>query len=603
MTARMTAKTRRQLVRLELTALAVIGSLLLYRVWAGPPRPEGFIVFTDLEPNALRQAAFRLDRPTRFAVDATGSYSRTGSDGSELAAYGWIVQSGEAEAAWSMASAAPRGQGTLARVRDTLMLPAGRYDVYFASYGATASRGGGSLLAWLFDAERPWLSDRSKWSLVLRPLGEAGGAERLRGERPDAVDEGVFWQAAPVGSGETRTQLVEVKRPVDVWIEATGEIGRERADYGTLERLPGGEVVWEMTAENTQLAGGADVNRRYEGVISLRPGLYRATFQTDGSHAYADWRGNPPFDPNAWGMMLMPTTPAGLAAAAPFDPWTSRAPLVALDSVRDDALVRAQFVVGRPLSVVAQAVGEFTNGNAHDYAWIEDAAGEPVWTMRYAASEPAGGARKNRRETAVLALDPGLYTLAYQTDGSHAYGRFNADAPDHPERWGVALFPLEATSLDSAAFRVLQISRSEGDPLDEAPAPPLGTGERLLEATRLQDNADVRSAFTLEEPARLRIRATGEISIAGRRYDYGWIERLPDGETVWEMTLQNTRPAGGHDKNRRFDGTITLPPGRYAVRFKTDFTHAYGSFNRNGSPDDPDAWGIVVERASEATER
>lgn len=437
--------------------------------------------------------------------------------------------------------------------------------------------------------------------MVLRPLDDRAEAEVLPDEplEAEALHERFFWHAAPVESGETRTQILEVTRPVDVRVRATGEIGREREDYGWIERVPDGEIVWEMTEANTRPAGGVDVNRRFDGTITLAPDLYRATFQTDASHAYDDWRANPPFEPDAWGLTLAPTTPPDRDAIAPFDPWTSRTPLIAIDSVRDDAFIGAQFVVGRPLPAIVQALGEVRPERTYDYAWIEnDDTEEDVWKMDWDTSQPAGGADKNRQVTAFLTLDPGTYTLYYQTDGSHSYEEFNADAPEHPERWGVALFPQGEPPPDSTAFRVLHVARTEGKRPGEPPAPPappLGTGEVLLDETRLGNDADVQKAFTLEEPSTLHIRAVGEIALSGHRYDYGWIERLPDGETVWEMNGQNTQPAGGHDKNRRFDGVITLPPGRYVAHFKTDFSHAYGNFDRN-APDDPEAWGITVER-------
>ena len=591
--------TKSRIIQIELLVLAAVGLLVLYRALAGPPRPDGLVVFTDLEPRTLQQTAFELDGPTRFVIDATGSYGEATSGAQDLAAYGWITPSGKAEAVWNMASVARPGRGTLALAYDTLTLPAGRYTAYFASYGNAVSSEGGSLIAQVFGTAQPWRSDRSKWNLVLRALGNDGGAKRLGRDEGESAEGPFFWRAAPVESDETRTQMLEVNRPADVRIDAVGEMGEDRDDYGWIERVPGGEVVWEMTPENTQSAGGAKVNRRFSGTVALRPGLYRATFQTDRSHAYDDWRANPPLNPEAWGMTLAPATPADRDAVQLFDPWTSREPLIALGEVQDDAFIRAQFVAGRPLRVVVQALGEVLHGTVYDYAWIQNDDDEKeVWKMSYEASTHAGGTSKNRQETAFLTLDPGTYSLYYQTDDSHAYGDFNAAAPDHPERWGVALFSLSEEPFDSTAFHVLQISRAEGEPPDEPPGlppPPLATGEVLLEKTRLGDDMEVEKGFRLEEPSTLRVRATGEISLNGRRYDYGWIEEVPGGEVVWEMNWQNTRPAGGHDKNRRFDGTISLPPGRYAAHFRTDLSHAYGDFG-SGAPDDPEAWGIVVER-------
>ena len=42
--------------------------------------------------------------------------------------------------------------------------------------------------------------------------------------------------------------------------------------------------------------------------------------------------------------------------------------------------------------------------------------------MTYRATEPAGGAPKNRRFDGVVTLPAGEYVLRYETDDSHSFG-------------------------------------------------------------------------------------------------------------------------------------------------------------------------------------
>jgi hypothetical protein len=75
-----------------------------------------------------------------------------------------------------------------------------------------------------------------------------------------------------------------------------------------------------------------------------------------------------------------------------------------------------------------------------DYGWIEEAkTGRRVWEMTYRSTEHAGGASKNRRFDGTIRLSAGEYVLRYETDGSHAFGDWNADPPDDPEMWGVTV--------------------------------------------------------------------------------------------------------------------------------------------------------------------
>src|SRR5690606_13118196 len=157
----------------------------------------------------------------------------------------------------------------------------------------------------------------------------------------------------------------------------------------------------------------------------------------------------------------------------------------------------------------------------------------------------------------------------------------------HPDRWGATLFALDP------AFDLSRVTRPDR-PTGGAP---VGDGEVLARLTRLGNGDDREASFTLDAPAELRVYAVGEI-VPSEAYDYGWIEDEV-GHRVWEMTRANTRWAGGSQKNRLFDGTVALGPGRYLVRYETDGSHAYGSWDQP-PPNDPEAWGITVWRPRES---
>jgi hypothetical protein len=111
----------------------------------------------------------------------------------------------------------------------------------------------------------------------------------------------------------------------------------------------------------------------------------------------------------------------------------------------------------------------------------------------------------------------------------------------------------------------------------------------------IRDDDQVHKTFALDRETDVRIYALGE-GAGGEMVDFGWIEDASTGRRVWEMTYRVTAHAGGATKNRRFDGVIRLPAGRYVVRYKTDGSHSFGDWNA-APPDDPEAWGITVYRA------
>jgi CubicO group peptidase (beta-lactamase class C family) len=105
------------------------------------------------------------------------------------------------------------------------------------------------------------------------------------------------------------------------------------------------------------------------------------------------------------------------------------------------------------------------------------------------------------------------------------------------------------------------------------------------------DEMDKTSEFTLSEQKQIRIYAAGEAD-GGQMYDYGWIENAETGKTVWEMKMSETTHAGGAAKNRKVDTVITLPAGKYRLRYKSDDSHSFD--NWNALPPDVNFWGIAL---------
>lgn len=588
---------RRGLVRFQIFLLVALAVVVIIRVVKGPPPPEGLIVFTEMEPHDLYYKAFELEERAEMVIQATGSFDQEAMPVG-LAAQGWIVRRsrgpGAPEVVWRMdPRTVEQGRGSLALVQgDTLTFEAGRYDVYFASYGQTESR-----------RRRPkWRSEAERWQFVLRPVDETAPARPLFGQRLSDLEtpvDNLVWRQTRLRNGHEDEHLFEVKRPTPLTIYAVGEIDDEPQDYAWIEDAATGAHIWGLSKDNTVPAGGVATNRRFEGTVTLQPGAYRAYTKTNRRHSFNHWQGNPPLDPASWGLTL--STPDADAVSA-FDPWVSREPLASFTRVSNNARLAQRFEVSEPIHVVIYAVGEITGRDDDEvYDFGELLKEEPdrkqrIWKMSRDRSKHAGGGDKNRVEVVFLRLDPGIYTFRYQTDESHAYESWNTSRPDYTERWGATLFPM-AASLDSGLVELLETPEAErwaapNAPHDARRAPMAQAGDVIVAWKRLHGNVDETRAFGLQYPAKLHIQALGEIT-GSNHYDYGWIEKLDTGETVWEMTLDNTFAAGGGSSNRRFDGIVMLPPGPYAVHYKTDSSHHYGAFG-DDEPENPEDWGITI---------
>ncbi len=104
---------------------------------------------------------------------------------------------------------------------------------------------------------------------------------------------------------------------------------------------------------------------------------------------------------------------------------------------------RTTFTLPAAAKVRVYALGEADDDEMADHAWIEDAEGQRVWSMTLKNTQYAGGARKNRMADEVLSLPKGTYTLRVRTDGSHAFGHWNDDAPWDAERYGATVYAVK----------------------------------------------------------------------------------------------------------------------------------------------------------------
>jgi CubicO group peptidase (beta-lactamase class C family) len=113
----------------------------------------------------------------------------------------------------------------------------------------------------------------------------------------------------------------------------------------------------------------------------------------------------------------------------------------------------------------------------------------------------------------------------------------------------------------------------------------------LAQIVSVPDDADKTVEFNLSQSSSVRIFTAGE-GDNGQMYDYGWIENAETGKPVWEMKYSETTHAGGAPKNRKIDVVITLPAGKYRLRYKSDDSHSFD--NWNAMPPDINFWGIAL---------
>lgn len=546
-------------------------SLLLILLAATPlgaqtQAPRSLVEFTQLAPDDHKVAGFVLPRPAFLNIEALGALADGRRDAWRADA--WILETGTRAVVWSLrnskTSSTTKG---LVRYAGPIRLPAGTYEAHFASAAAGTSLE----------------QDRAVEKFVFRITGDGRPARaRELKDGVNGVTDLAFVRFDP-DSGLSRTGF-ELARPTAVELIAIGALNQnDRYDFGWIQQAESRATVWQLTYDSTEAAGGSSWNRVARDTLTLPAGRYVATWVASANHGPDDRTRLPAYDPSLRGLTLRVADEASRRAIRRF-PWApvpDSQSIAAITGPGDGENRTQPFGLRRAVEVRIYAVGECSDdqGDPDDGAWLlELGTGQHVWDMKCELARPAGGSSKNRMVDTLIPLKPGNYALAWKSDGSHsAKGGWNSKPPWEPKYWGVSLFPASGVLLPGIVGPV------ERD-----------TSGILAEIARVRNSQHVRRYFSVDVATPVRIRAEGESS-GGEMADFGWVE-TGKGLKVWVMTFGSTRHAGGAEKNRLADTTVTLQPGRYVLHYQTDDSHAYGAWNSR-APDEPEAWGVVVRRS------
>lgn len=115
----------------------------------------------------------------------------------------------------------------------------------------------------------------------------------------------------------------------------------------------------------------------------------------------------------------------------------------------------------------------------------------------------------------------------------------------------------------------------------------------VAEIKEVGTNQVISKDFVVTKTTSLKVVGVGENCSPDFKSwcDYGWIED-DKGNVVWQMQSQPAAHAGGAKKNQKVESIITLSPGTYKLRYKSDWAHAYDSWD--SLPPDNFLWGIIL---------
>ena len=510
-------------------------------------------------PGLYRQD-FSLTRDVDVAIDAIGSGS---VEKQALIAYAWILDLRTRQPAWRMEAERARAADKPFNLREsrTLRLSAGAYALYFAAYGGSfpvqkaikilkmfnlgsVAISGGNRVRW------DEYGDPAEWRASVRLADPSAGVEGV-GRTLSEPDLGALIRIDRVGDNAYRRIGLDLSAAVRFRILALGEYAsRDQgfADGGWIQERDGCGRVWEMTLVNTLPAGGAEKNRVFDSEITVPPGRYLVCYATDDSHAYGAWNSNPPYDPDSWGITLIPSSPLAPGVAHVTPNPSDENVIVRIDRVGDGDFRTADFRLRHAADLCIRALGEWDASNDRylDYGWIEDANRlEKVWSMESDRGIYAAGESRNRLVEDRVHLEPGTYRVCYVTDEEHSAAGWHDHPPFDPEAWGIMVRGARGFSADWAS------------PVDEAQE-----DRTIIRLAPMRDDQERTVRFEVPERLTVKLIALGE-GEDGEMVDYGWLDRDPGGEPVWVMRYADTQHAGGDEKNRRQERLLTLGESRH----------------------------------------
>ena len=584
--------TKKGLRRIQLVLLAVVAGLIIWRM-GSRPAGEGFITLSDPGMRALESGHFEVLAPV--VVHLAGEVSfEDDKAGSELAVLAWILDRDSGEPVWQTTPDGVKREGVRAIVEDSVRLEPGAYSAYLSTYGPDddSHRQGSP-----FGLKPFWTNYEGYWKLDLR--APEGSVRVLDRPRSSSSRDRHLATISLTDRSEEKSIMVHADGASA--LRVAGGITRcnARCDKASVRRVPSGQVVWGLEQSDAVAAGGSRVNHWLDTEVLLPDGVYEFVLEP-GAHR-GGWSENPPWRPDDFELHL---DAGGQGEVSVVETWDGGRPLVDLTRQGDDVMVASRIATQDSLLVIVYAMGELrSDSNRYDWGWVERSDSNAiVWEMTWDNSAPAGGDSDNREAMAILSLGPGEYVASYRSDGSHSFADFNRSRPTHPERWGMAIFALDPAVINPDRVQVQRVERAPEAPMSKEVVAPMGSAlsdiaeERfLVNLTRLGHDEDTSASFTLTDTTQVIIQALGEISNSSA-FDYGWLENPGNGERIWEMTRENTRPGGGSGSFRVARTELTLAPGTYRAHFRTDGSVSYEDFGSD-VPDNPEDWGIAIFRA------
>jgi ligand-binding sensor domain-containing protein len=120
---------------------------------------------------------------------------------------------------------------------------------------------------------------------------------------------------------------------------------------------------------------------------------------------------------------------------------------------------------------------------------------------------------------------------------------------------------------------------------------------------KVGNSENLTAKFKIEKSGNFLVVSAGEGNERSdpSMWDYGWVEDSNQ-KIIWSSeSIDSTYHIGGASKNRVKIETLQLNPGKYSLKYKSDDSHCFGSWNKD-PPVEPEFWGIRIFKIDDQSE-
>jgi hypothetical protein len=251
----------------------------------------------------------------------------------------------------------------------------------------------------------------------------------------------------------------------------------------------------------------------------------------------------------------------------------------------------------------------FSSSEMYAYGWIINAdSRELVWRLQRSNTTKENKERKFDGDVLLPKGSYEVYFAAYGYGGGSAFANYSFNIDRRKENppggkskrkgffdWFVDIFSddVERDWKRRAKDWGIELYVDDKSPEITMFSVPKEFSNIMYKATKLGEGEHIRQQFVLSKPTAVRIYALGERDNSQHLADYGWIVDAKTHKRVWEMLRDNLQPAGGAEKNVKFDEVVSFPAGEFTLYYNTDDSHSFVDWNAP-PPEDLFNYGITL---------